>query len=195
MKRIILAWALASFTITGYANETAERNVKFGFILGAGFGGDSIQEFEFDDGSTDSVDAGGGLFFGASVQSRVYQASDLPIDAKFGFSYMFDSVSASNGDASFSRFPIDLILMSQIANISFGAGMTYHLNPEYELDLDGSSGTLPFDDALGTKFELNYHFEQSPQTSMGIEYTSITYDSFIGERDGSCISITLKGLY
>ncbi|NVK39439.1 MAG: hypothetical protein HWE18_16040 [Gammaproteobacteria bacterium] len=192
--------SLLAISTLSLANEPAtpdEKDVNFGLHFGIGFGGDTLAEFTFDDGSTEEIKAGNGIILGASFQNRLNHTGENPLFAKVAFSYMFDSVDATNGDAKFSRYPLDLLLLSKANNISFGGGLTYHLNPTLSVNAPGFSGDADFDNALGFKVEANLHFnkQQFVNSSIGLEYTSIDYEIDGYSFDGSGINLTFKTVY
>ncbi len=199
IKNLSVLSLLAASTFS-FANEPvspAEKDVNFGLHFGIGFGGDTLAKFQFDDGSTEEVKAGNGLIFGASVQNRLNEAGETPLFAKVAFSYMFDSVNASNGDAKFSRYPLDVLLLTQSNNISFGGGLTYHLSPSLSVNAPNLNGEVTFDDALGFKIEANFHFSKQnfANSSLGLEYSSIDYELDGYSYDGSGINLTYKTVF
>lgn len=110
---------------------------------------------------------------------------------------MFDSADAENADATFKRFPLDMLVLSRADNISFGGGITYHLNPSLNIDGPGFDDSYDFDDALGIKVEANYIFPSNTSTnySVGLEYTNIDYEYRNVSFDGSGFSLMLKSSF
>lgn len=91
-----------------------------------------------------------------------------------GINYKFTAVEASNGDAYFDRWPLDLILVWRQGNASLGAGLTYHLSPSYEIDANGITSEADFDDALGLLLQAG--FMVTPTMELGVRVTMIEYE-------------------
>lgn len=197
VKKILVASSLLALPLLASANDSIEKDVKFGLQFGLGVGGDSLAEFEFDDGSNEEIKAGSGLILGMSLQAPLTSATQMPVDGKIAFNYMFDSVDAENGDASFRRYPLDMLILSRVEKISFGGGLTYHLNPKLSIDVPGFNESFSFDNALGFKIEANYIFpsKTTANYSLGLEYTSIDYDFEGTSIDGSGFNLMLKSSF
>lgn len=193
----VLAASLLALPFSAFANEVPDNNVKFGLQLGLGVGGDTLAEFEFDDGSNEEIKAGSGLILGMSLQHSLGLNYDMPVDGKISLNYMFDSVDAENGDASFKRFPLDMVILSRVNSISFGGGITYHMNPALSIDAPGLKGDVDFDNALGFKAEANYQFpsKSAASYSIGLEYTNIDYKINGFSVDGSGFNLMLKSSF
>src|SRR3954469_24411906 len=84
-------------------------------------GGKTLLKVEMEDGSTQRVSSGGlvQLFGGFE-----YQAAESPISFQATVGYHADSIGASNGDASFSRVPFELLAFWDTAdNFRIGGGV------------------------------------------------------------------------
>lgn len=126
-------------------------------------GGETLAE------TTDGQDlrAGGLLQFSAGIENPV--SDDLVLQTMFGLK--FDSITASDGDASFARYPIDVSLIKRTEKFELGMGLSYHMNPKF--DINGAiSGTLNFDDALGTTLAMGI---RSNKAAIGARFTFIDY--------------------
>lgn len=197
VKKILVASSLIVLPLLASANDSTEKDVKFGLQFGLGAGGDTLAEFAFDDGSNEEIKAGSGLILGMSLQAPLTSATEMPVDGKIAFNYMFDTVDAENGDASFRRYPLDMLILSRVEKISFGGGLTYHLNPKLSIDAPGFNESYSFDSALGFKIEANYIFpsKTAASYSLGLEYTSIDYDFEGTSFDGSGFNLMLKSSF
>jgi len=188
--RSALAIALAASTLTANANEEQSSSPVFGLHFGIGFGGYTFAETS----NNEEVEAGGGLLFGAFTQIPLAQGSAQPVFAKLGMSYMRDSVDAEDGDASFTKFPIDALVMTQVNSVKFGAGLTYHLNPTYKEDSPYVSGEVEFDNAVGLLIEADYSFANS-NAEFGLRYTKIDYEIDGFEIDGNAFALTIGSTF
>lgn len=151
-------------------------------------GGDELAKLEFDDGSEDTVHAGGGvhLVFGG----RMAVAQDVSILGRIG--YLFDNASGeydTGGDVEidFSTFTLDALASYRINKHEIGAGISYQPSATYEVDHPIISGSVDADPALGLLIEYRYNLNE--KIGFDLRYTSIEYD-FEGEtRDGSGLGV------
>ena len=92
-------------------------------------------DFSFDE----DLNIGGGFKFAAGVHNLVGENDRGSISLALG--YLWDSIDAENGDAEFNAFTFDAIYNLRIKLHRIGIGATYHINPEYEDDIDGFAET------------------------------------------------------
>lgn len=143
-----------------------------GLVLEGGlhFGGDELVSATYTDGSSASIDAGALFSFGIGV------GFDLSpnVESRVTIGIKVDEITASNGDISFTRYPIDVLLLLNTGDWKLGGGLTYHLNPK----LDGggvvSGLRAEFDDALGLLLEIDRNLGNF---YIGGRITFINYDS------------------
>lgn len=179
------------------ANPAQQKDFHVGLELGYGFGGDTLAEVEFQDGSSESIDAGSGLFFGIDLLKPLHEQGQQPLYLKMGIGYMFDSINAENGSADFTRFPIDMTIATEVEQWQLGAGLTYHLNPTYEDDFFGSV-EVEADNAMGFTGEASYTFPAGSgwkNTYVGLKYTNIEYDFNGATFDGSGFALTVGSTF
>ena len=168
----------------GFSNITlADSDTKFGVQGGYSSGGDTLKTYPFTDGSTDSIDAGAGISFGVFTLAPLEGSDNLFI--KTAISYLNDNITASNGEANFTRFPLDVLLSKDTEKFQFGVGLTYHIRPNFD-DTFGNYANA--DNALGLILEGNVKVFDKAQ--IGIRYTSINYNFSDVEKDGSNVAIT-----
>ncbi|MBQ0758642.1 MAG: outer membrane beta-barrel protein [Gammaproteobacteria bacterium] len=142
-------------------------------VVTGGFtsGGDTLVEVEFDDGDDDELKAGGAYFFGFGAE---FESADRKMAVQLSANYHFDSIDAENGEASFERYPIEVIIFGQGERNRFGVGLTAHLSPTAELKMDGfGRDAINFDTAFGLVLEYNYLIGSS--LWVGARYTMIDY--------------------
>lgn len=125
------------------------------------------------------VTGGGDLQAGQLLNLGIGYDFDLnaakTLRLRTGINYKFDSVDASNGEADFDRWPLDVLLISRQGNFSLGAGITYHLSPSYEASVNGVSTSIDFDDSLG--FLLQAGYLMSERLEIGARVTLIDYET------------------
>ncbi len=142
-----------------------------GLVLEGGlhFGGDELARATVN-GSPTSIDAGALLSFGIGAGFDL--APD--IESRVTIGIKFDEITASNGDISFTRYPIDVLFLYNVGDWKLGGGITYHLNPKYEENGVGTGLRAEFDDALGLLLEIDRNLGI---VYVGARVTLIDYES------------------
>ena len=165
----------------GASNVSADEAKPF-IIGGFAFGGKTLVNTSGED-----LDAGGLLYFGAGV---LFEPNNSNLMYQFSLGYKFDSVNFSgpSGDANVSVMPLDAVVFYKIDTMRLGAGLTYYLNPKYELCFDaGGCSTANFDDSLGLVMELRHQFTDI--MFWGARYTNVEYDIGADSVDASNLRI------
>ena len=152
---------------------------------GLHFGGDTLATVDFVSLGDQKIEAGGLLSGSVGYEADINES----LLAKLSAGIKFDSISASNGDVDFTRYPLTAMLFMKGENLHFGLGLTRHIG--VELSVDGFSGatTADFDDATGFVAQLDYLLNERGYISL--KFTSIDYElanSSI-EVDGSSIGL------
>lgn len=166
--------AIAALLASGLTFNTvaqAQEQAQVSGILGGGlsFGGETlVDDIRFTDGSSDEVKTGEGFWLDFGFRADFEEWA-----LKSTIGYKSGGVFASNGDATFSRMPLTIIGSINNNGHLFGAGFTYELNPELELDLPGLYGTAEFENALGLVLEYENNYDV---WAWGVRYTHIDYD-------------------
>jgi len=174
MRRLTAA-AVSIAVLLLWAAAARAAEVKPMIKAAADFGGDTLVTVEFTDGSRQSIKANELLSLGGGV-SIVNDAGD--IEAELSLSYKFAVVTASNGDVTFSRFPLDAMVFYRLPELRLGGGLTYHLGPELKGSGVVSGLNVSFDDALGLLLQADYRI--TPKINLGIRYTSLDYKLHVG---------------
>lgn len=145
-------------------------------------GGDTLASTELED-----LDAGGGYRLAIGLQTFIGGFEDVGLI--FSIGYLFDWISASNGDAEIDAFVAEFIYFRDFGPHRLGVGGSYHMNPQYEDDVDGFPRTrIDFDDALGLVGRYGYVIEKSIE--FGVRYTLMDY-----EANGVSIDADSLGFY
>ncbi|MDX1453508.1 MAG: hypothetical protein R3183_13190 [Oleiphilaceae bacterium] len=194
----LLAASFLLFSSLACANDqnteqTAKPVKPVQLLLGAGltFGGDDLLKARFDNGTSETIEAGG------LIDLKIGALFNLPsqiASVQTTVGYFFDSINAENGDASFARIPLELIGFYHHNKHRFGLGVTYHTNVEFEADLPGARGDVDLDDSLGGVIEYGYQY--NPQLKFSLRAVQIDYkvdDSprIEGDHVGLYVSLTL----
>lgn len=160
--------------------------------LGVMDGGDKLATVEYRHRDDVDINAGGLVLFGVGVDHEF--GNNWEVQATFN--YLAAGASARNGDVSFTRWPVEALGFYRMGNHRFGGGLTYHINPKLDVDIDyGPDDTINFDDALGVVIEYDYFFLR--QLSLGVRGTLIDYKSsdLHDTVNGNSIGIIVSGYF
>lgn len=151
--------------------------------VGFDFGGDTLATVTFTDGSTQSIKANQGYYFGVGASIILGDSRDLEVEG--AVSYKEDVITATNGEVTFSRVPLDALVFYRFPqHIRVGGGLTYHLNPKVSGSGLASNLNLGFDDALGWVLQAEYllppYSPRTPKMTVGARYTVIDYKTSTG---------------
>lgn len=125
------------------------------FYFGGGldFGGDTLLEVTYTDGSDEKLYAGEGVHL--AVGTDIDISSVTMLRATLG--YKFSSIAAENGDILFRRVPIELTGYRFFDNHGIGGGITHHISSKLSCDIDTLCDfTADVDDATGWVVEYLY---------------------------------------
>lgn len=171
LRKIVLASIIAGLSSPVIANNETVSQTQFGFTAGLMNGGDDVGGLVYDNGDTVKVSAGGLFAIGAAL--RTIHSEDFV--SKFNAKYEMDNATATNADATFSRFAIDALAGYKLnENITFYGGVTYHLSPEYSEEDDYSSFRASYESSLGLVIEAAYNITNSSELSL--RYVRAEYD-------------------
>ena len=195
MKKRLLSVSILALAPSAFAQNTVPDNLGAHFLLTGGltYGGDKIAKIEYDNGDNVDIRGGGLLLIGVGGLYRF----DQNWEAQLSLNYQFDRANAKNGDATFDRFPVDLLGFYRMGAHRFGGGITYHMNPTFDSNFDIANGKqrIDFDDAVGAVIEYDYFFNDS--ISLGARYVNIKYKSpdISGDLDGSYGGVFVNGYF
>lgn len=140
-----------------------ELDYSVGFGIAAG--GDDLAETDGPD-----VTAGSGLFFVPKVKLKLSENDQINL----GLSHRIDAADADNGDVFVNTFWLEAVYEKNSRWIFGYAGLTYHFNTEYELNLDGQEDTsVDFENAAGFLIGGGVRFSQLIRA--GIRYEFVDY--------------------
>lgn len=156
------------------------------FNMAADFGGETLIEVVLDDGSTDEINTGQGLYLSGGIGTTF---SDGKYDAQATFGWKFTGISASNGDIDWVRFPLEGLIFLNHEKLRLGGGLTYHINNSLKGSGVASSLNADFDNALGFVFEGQYRITDA--ILMGARATLIEYEIDSVSIDGNSFGVSL----
>lgn len=175
VSKVTLAMAMLALSSNNVWAQSGDTNGWHPVVqLGVTVGGDELVELEVENSfgrDSDEEIRAGELFLAAG--GIAYQINQFEVQATIGF--YGDGIFADNGDASFTRWPLELMAFWRFEYIRVGAGVTQHFNPQFELDIDnGAKSDVDFDDATGFLFQVEYLINDN--ISVGLRHTVIDYE-------------------
>ena len=177
--------AIALTAISSFTTVNANENITYGIQTSVGFGGDEIIE----NSTTSTITSGDSISFGGFINTPIL-FSDFY--GKISASYAFENQSYINAEESFNRLPINFLLMRKSGDYSYGAGITYHLNPSYEITYTaGGKDIIDYDNALGLVLEATKAIG-SFGLDVGVQYTNIEYSGDDNKSDSNSFSLNEK---
>jgi hypothetical protein len=197
LKRALASTAIllgsSTLCLSSYADDQNDNGSAYKIrgiaSIGLTFGGDTFTKVKFDNGDNDNIKAGELAIFSAGA---IYEQENWQVQGTIG--YYSDRASGDNGDVCFTRIPLEVLGFWKKDNFRLGAGITHHLNPEFEVDIDGSiaNGTIDFDDATGFVIQGDYFFAN--QFGLGLRFTSVEYEADFLEKkiDGDSVGFLVS---
>jgi opacity protein-like surface antigen len=170
MKKTLLALALPfAFATAAHAQTASSRTDEpFRFMVGIGLtvGGDNVATVQYQDNSTNNVSAGTGIQLMMGADYRI--AEHFSMQASVGYHGRF--ALGSNGDTSFTRYPIELLAYYNVnEKWRIGGGVQYISKPS----LSGSGVAARYDqdyqNTTGAIFEVEYF----PIDRLGVKFRAV----------------------
>jgi len=166
------------------------------FSIEALLGGQTLEYVEFENGETDSIRAGSGIYIALGIAHLMFEKK-MDIGIKAG--YLFDLITAKNNAGeesvlSFTRKPIDIFSHYWVGRHSWGGGLTVHLDPIFTSR--ETSHSARYHDAYGAYAEYLFYFTGTGST-LGVKYLRINYRNKENNdvSDGSAWGITFNQLF
>ena len=185
LLRLILCALVLAWGSSAAAGDENNGDAKISPIIELGFylGAEDLSSARFVSGTTENVEAGGLLDFNLGAVRSLSPHHEL--QATLGF--RFDGVNGTRGNVSWSRWVVEGKYFYRLGRSRMGLGLSYHVNPNFEINLDAyPTTTINFDNALGAVAEWDY---MSRQTYFGLKYTLIDYTADNFTIDGSSIGL------
>jgi outer membrane protein W len=186
MKKILMAGAI-SMALCGSAFAQNEPN-PLHFMVGVGLtvGGENVATAQYTDGSSNNISAGTGAQLMTGLDYRLNQS--VSFEATVG--YRVRVALGSNGNASFNRFPIDLLAYYNVdPNWRLGGGVEYINHPT--LSASGAIAGLneDFKNTTGLVLEAEYF----PMPNLGVKFRAVKetykpvnpYNTYTGKQQNN----------
>jgi hypothetical protein len=149
-------------------------------LVGAGieFGGDSLVNAPYSDGSRSEIEAGRGIFLrgGATAELLRTNSHALAVELAIGLKWA-STKQARNGSVDWIRLPVEALAFYQNAENHFrlGAGISYQSGNNLKGSKDAAAVSTKFQDAAGLVLAGDYFLGQETNMGLGLRYTSISY--------------------
>ena len=172
----ILALAVATAAFPVLATPAHAQGGLRGLArLGLEYGGEKVVEFEYEDGSTPDVTAGGGLLLSVGGALGVWNRGAHSVDAQLSAGLKYRTIPpASNQEVTWLRFPVEGLLFYRMPNgFRVGAGATVHLRNRIEADGDALSGNVEFKNTPGFLVQAEY---LRNNLGFDLRYTALEYE-------------------
>ena len=136
-------------------------------------GGKTLLKVEMENGSTQRVSSGGLVHLFGGVE---YRAPMSPVSFQATVGYHADSIGASNGDASFTRVPFELLGFWHPAdNFRLGGGLRKATSAEFRSSGAADVGDFNMRTTLGFVLQGEYLFGE--HASVFLRYVHEDYKS------------------
>lgn len=136
-------------------------------------GGETLLSVEMENGATQRVSSGGLVHLFGGVEFRA-PGSPLTFQANVG--YHVDDIGASNGDASFSRVPFELLAFWNTAdNFRLGGGVRKATGAKFRSSGAADVGDFNMRTSVGFVLQAEYLFGE--QHSLFLRYVGEKYKS------------------
>ena len=153
----------------------AQGRLRGAIRFGGDYGGDKVLQFEYEDGSTPDVIAGGGLLLTAGGALGVFTRGAHSVDAQVNLGVKYRTIpEASNQDVSWLRFPLEGLLYYRTpVGIRLGAGATVHLHNVMEASGAVLNSRVEFKNKPGLLLQAEY---VRKNISFDLRYTALDYE-------------------
>ncbi len=152
------------------ASQAMAVDVRPHYKVGFDGGGDKLATVVFTDGTHENIKANAGIFFGGGM-SIVNDSKS--VEGELAITYKVDDITASNGDVTWSRWPIDALAFYRWNKVRLGGGLTYHINPKLSGSGVASGINLTFKDSLGYLLQADWRITE--KMNLGARYTMLDY--------------------
>ncbi len=151
---LALATGVCSAQTAAPKAANASEGVRFFLGLDAGGGGDTLATVHYTNGHDQSIKAGGGVQIKGGIDYPIGSAAAL----RASVGYHYHTTAASNGDVTFSRWPLEVLGMWKLSDsFRLGAGVRYATNAKLTSSGAASNlGSLTLKGKAGVVLEGEY---------------------------------------
>ncbi|MEE9492252.1 MAG: hypothetical protein V3W04_02580 [Gammaproteobacteria bacterium] len=178
-KQLLTMLILSSiFSVASAASLTEKPDIRIFFGAGVTGGGEKLAtvELEYDSGgsSNEDITSGGRITLTGGL---IIPTPDPSFDLQVSFGWHTHAIFTSDDNIDFSRWPVEGLVFYKHRNYRFGSGITYHINPELDLQ-DINQPVYKFKNAPGWVFEAGYSLNgwQNSGFALGARFVLIDYE-------------------
>ena len=174
IKISVFALMTAVFPLV-VSSASAQSRVRGVARLGGEFGGEKVLQFEYEDGSTPNVTAGGGLLLTVGGVAGVMSRGAHALEAQLNLGLKYRTIPpATNQDVTWLRFPVEGLLFYRTpAGFRLGAGATVHLGNAIEASGGVANGRVEFKSNPGLLLQVEY---VRRNVAFDLRYTALEYE-------------------
>ena len=184
-KLTLVLFLVAATQHASIAQELTNKPSALRFLISVAgeFGGDEIAVTRFEDGQTQSMQAGQGVSVAVGGQYQIPKAEKFLLRGTVGYKYI--TTMATNAHIRLTRVPVILSANYMVAKkLRLSAGLTNHQVIQFKAD--GVGEDAKFKSAAGPIFEIAYH-------GIGLTYTTMNYkDSQNSSYSANSIGVSLS---
>lgn len=111
---------------------------------------------------------------GFAVQYGLNFTGKHSLHYQLALGYKWDSLNASNGNASFSDLSTSYVILKKNGKNRYGGGIVLHLASEYEASFSGSSFTSEMAPAIGLLAQFDFISKQ--KSTLSFQYELLEYE-------------------
>ena len=143
--------------------------------FGGEYGGDKLLEFEYEDGTTPDVTAGGGIVLSVGGGARLARLGRGSLDAQLTAGFKWRTIPpADNQDANWIRFPVEGLLFYRFpSGFRLGAGPTVHLANAFKTSGAVLNESIEFENTPGVIVQAEYIRRN---IAFDLRYTMLEYE-------------------
>lgn len=168
MKKSVFAVSVLLASM-GAAQAQVAQNAPTRFMAGLGVsaGGDDLATAYYDNGRSQDISAGGGVYFTFGADYRMSQEFSLQGSVNFHV----DSTNANNGSIKFKRVPVELLGYYHVNDAwRVGAGLRHVSSPKLTSSGAADGIDFKFDSTTSAVFEVEYFW--APNFGMKMRYVN-----------------------
>ena len=189
MRALVIICLISFFPRISYGD--------FYFETGLEDGGKSLSRIKWDKEIWDihtpdsqNLNLGGDVRIAIGYQLKLGESDEHSVSVALG--YIWDELDGDNGEAEFDVTTLEAIYSRHFDRHRLGVGVSYHVDPSYEDDLDGSPpNKIDFDDATGLVLQYTYEVFSGTPFHFGLRFTEMDYEVGSKSFDASGFGIFL----
>lgn len=187
LTALALTAALLSLPASTASAQTGLHGIA---RFGGEYGGDKLIEFEYEDGSTPDVTAGGGILLSVGGGAQLARLGSGALDAQLLAGFKWRTIPpADNQDANWIRFPVEGMLFYRLpSGFRFGAGATVHLANTFKTSGAVLNESVEFSNTPGVIVQVEYIRRN---VSFDLRYTMLEYEI---ESSGTTVDASSIGI-